>query len=660
MDRSKLVNSGNDLPPFRPSATYPSDPITDARSVSLLRLIEQPKAHGLTSFFPAVVFYGSVGMSLAFLPGMVAVLVHSMITNGKLQDSVDGTFLCLVATDLAFLLLLVSCRVTVRRLRKFNLQTYSDNRQHGKESIGISFWGRIVSPDIGRRRALLSPSEVSIGSVLPMRGSWSRLFLELTISVSGLSVIKYFLVFLVVPLSATAAEVLNGIVQFGFATLVLKIFVEGPSNRLPMEQWRSAVLTSLNLCAIVAVVRVFITSVIYASFLAQDYLMRVIWVQFVFDSISIFLCFYLPDIRLFRLIFLRSLAPAVTKIAAVFYSPLVSTSPFVHLPGGTEKSSYPSRLDSDDRLELEFSATTLANFGLCVRQLLCFTSRAGMALRLDVKTYYFTIAVGLVWQWAFTALCLWRIRYTVGKACTTGYSSSNDVSMMQLMHPIADFKALIESKNQARQVSSEIHSDATSANSSNMQSWEDETCNEVLLPSCRSDVSVLPNSPYSQNSRLRLLALSHYLVTLGYVRGAFAGTCFAIIYLMLARGADRTFRSIVVDDLPLPTGQGLAVGIFPAIEYQTASLWIFVVISDVVVNSVMAWWMARCGDVCYGADDHFLDLLWRRKKVEDNSRLHDGWDPRDYIGSATEILICIPIYLLAAGCVIQGITGFAK
>ncbi|KAI9357943.1 hypothetical protein DFJ73DRAFT_957843 [Zopfochytrium polystomum] len=419
---------------------------------------------GVSAFLPAVVAHTSFSALASLFPCQAAAALFLSLSRIHYPDGVAGSILSAFGTDGGILAILITCRTTIAGARAAARRSAAlvgrAERLHGKAR---TFRRGLIRPVNATTAAdeegtgLLARWFPCIDWSLFQPGSWGRAFAEIATTWTVLACIKLAAFLLTIGNSLVAASVIQQCLKLVLGCVLMFLVVERDRRERPWrDRLASAFVVAFTLCAVSQAVRFCLSICVYFILTVQSYTLRTALILISSDTIGISFCFFLPDIPRLRLVLMRSLAPAVTKFAAIFSPKLVSRYPFVHC-GSTPSSTKPEphlqrsasssiNYANESTEELDCVGAVIASYGFCVRFILGTVSRSVLFMREDPIPMFIIAAIALTWQWLLTALCMmWvRLRAPHAKVLDREPWSLGAGTDLELAYPIPHFEQLLE------------------------------------------------------------------------------------------------------------------------------------------------------------------------------------------------------------------------
>ncbi|KAI9326049.1 hypothetical protein DFJ73DRAFT_801528 [Zopfochytrium polystomum] len=648
-------------PPIDATAAAAAVPSTSAlRTLSTRsRVFLLLPARGLSAFLPFVLLHTVSGMAIicfvATFPGYLRASTAGAGAGGAVpvSDKALGTFLCSAGTDLAALGLLMTCRTTVAQLRRVDFAAAAVAAVPHDEERTLR--RRIRRRDGGggggsvRRDRPLSPLARLLPCIdwsLLKPGSWGRVYCEIAVVWGVVVAFKSFSMAAALLVSTALSDAVEALLSFVAMALAVFVLVERSPDASKLDKVKLSMLASLVLCGVTKVARYTLSGALFLALIGPNFYLKAFLTQAVFDSLSVTLCFHIPDIPRLRLILLRSLAPATTKVPALFSDRFTRHHLWTHWRShaSSPTPSTPDRDDAESLEEFDCAASALTSYALCIRQISTAVSRTALLFPFSLDAIFTIAPAFCVWQWLVTLFVAARIRVQIGRAAAAreGISLRLQPAPLDLIAPIPPFPHI-----PARPPP------PTSRRPS-------------FLPQQHGSANPAV-SPFTPLARLRLLAASHYAICIGHATGCFLSLALVVTVVHFGSGSTTPgFRASLGDNAaPTPFGAGVAAGIVPPVPYPVVAQVVYLIGIDLAGNAAVAWWLAGWGGVCYGSGGGgggggMLSLGGRRaagaapKEQEPAEGLCDA---AGYLGDAVHALFGTAAMLFAAGCIIRGIAG---
>ncbi|KAI9339772.1 hypothetical protein DFJ73DRAFT_565305 [Zopfochytrium polystomum] len=375
-------------------------------------------------------------LALASLFGVLfAFYVYAFLRGAFGYFGAFGTGANYVGYQLCALVVLITCPTTVQGLRVVRLQKLRGGCVEPSTSMKITEYAR-------NKRHLAIKSGYSSEPVSKLRrclpcidwtflepGTWGLTYIRIIgywLASFSLGILYTLSILGNVPTFVDDTLMAVGFTLLGSLT-AFSVVVIAPSKSLWQRAMRSLWISFWNMVAI-EVGRFTIAFPLFLALFDREGLLGPITVQATLETISLFFCFFLPDVPRFRLVLLRSLAPTALKIPCLVDPSLIADYPLL-----TSESARTAPYDAVENFrEYSTASSTMFGFSLCVRMICCTASRVSLLLVLDNNHFTISTATGLVLQWVLAAYCLW----SAGRSTSLLVFSDRGEKLPQIPAPI--------------------------------------------------------------------------------------------------------------------------------------------------------------------------------------------------------------------------------
>ncbi|KAI9363974.1 hypothetical protein DFJ73DRAFT_792741, partial [Zopfochytrium polystomum] len=322
---------------------------------------------------------------------------------------VYGSFI--VAFDLYCLVLLITCRTTVSKIR-----------MRGHEAAAAASAAAVVEPVRALRRHVTTrtrskPQPQTSRGRPEIRKPWYRRFLpciDWTLLGPGSSGNCYiqilaccsssvFVTVITWGLSSSAQELsrfaMVAVFRLISSIATLLILIERDRTKSFLERLKDSFCTAVLNFTAINIVRYCLLFSVWASLRFLKGAGFAILVQMILETPSLLLSLYLPEIPFFRRIFLRSLTPSILKLYAVVNPRLLLQYPQVRSRAVARRGPSLFETAKETLEELGCAASALASYTLAIRILTCYPSRLILLFAVDDVDFAKAAVALFLLQW---------------------------------------------------------------------------------------------------------------------------------------------------------------------------------------------------------------------------------------------------------------------